>query len=103
SERIVSRARLRPLGAAYDRGGPPRQRIRRGSGRSRMPRRERPEPARRVATSRPRAPAYRTRRGRGIRSFEECSSTTYAGPVNRGRVHIFLALANLFWAGNYVF
>src|SRR4029453_9800847 len=41
--------------------------------------------------------------GRGIRSFEECSSTTYAGPVNRGRVYLFLALANLFWAGNYVF
>ena len=28
---------------------------------------------------------------------------TYAGSVNRGRMYLFLALANLFWAGNYVF
>ena len=27
---------------------------------------------------------------------------TYAGSVNRGRMYLFLALANLFWAGNYV-
>jgi drug/metabolite transporter (DMT)-like permease len=36
-------------------------------------------------------------------SFEPSSTTTYAWLVNRGRVYLFLALANLFWAGNYVF
>lgn len=35
--------------------------------------------------------------------IDAVSATTYAGLVNRGRMYVFLALANLFWAGNYVF
>lgn len=35
--------------------------------------------------------------------FPDCApAATYAGQVNRGRMYTFLALANMFWAGNYV-
>lgn len=48
----------------------------------------------------------RARRGSGAAAasaIEASSTTAYAGLVNRGRAYLFLALANLFWAGNYVF
>ena len=59
-----------------------------------MPRRVCPELARRVACARPARS--------GIRHSNRHSPATYAGLVNRGRMYLFLALANLFWAGNYV-
>jgi len=59
-----------------------------------MPRRASTEHVRRSACPRPARS--------GIRHLGPSWRGTYAGLVNRGRMYTFLALANLFWAGNYV-